>query len=40
MKHRQWLPARRPDGAIRDSDFKLVETGRGESLLLWAKVAA
>jgi hypothetical protein len=26
MKNRQWLLARRPDGAIKDSDFKLVET--------------
>ena len=35
MKNRQWLLARRPDGAIKDSDFKLVETdvptpGEGE----------
>src|ERR1700722_14364087 len=27
MKNRQWLLARRPDGAIKDSDFDLVETG-------------
>ncbi len=38
MKNRQWLLARRPDGAIKDSDFKLVETdvptpGEGEVLL-------
>ena len=26
MKNRQWLLARRPEGAIQDSDFKLVET--------------
>ena len=26
MKNRQWLLAQRPDGPIRDSDFKLVET--------------
>src|ERR1700730_11877553 len=26
MKNRQWLLARRPDGAIKDSDFNLVET--------------
>ena len=26
MKNRQWLLARRPEGAIRDSDFQLVET--------------
>jgi hypothetical protein len=26
LKNRQWLLARRPDGAIKDSDFKLVET--------------
>jgi hypothetical protein len=26
MKNRQWLLAQRPDGAIQDSDFKLVET--------------
>ncbi len=38
MKNRQWLLARRPDGAIKDSDFKLVETdvptpGEGEVLV-------
>ena len=38
MKNRQWLLARRPDGAIEDSDFKLVETdvptpGEGEVLV-------
>jgi NADPH-dependent curcumin reductase len=38
MKNRQWLLARRPDGAIKDSDFKLVETdvptpGAGEVLV-------
>ena len=26
MKNRQWLLARRPDGAIKDSDFNFVET--------------
>ena len=26
MKNRQWLLARRPEGAIQDSDFKFVET--------------
>src|SRR5271155_3426689 len=26
MKNRRWLLAQRPDGAIQDSDFKLVET--------------
>jgi NADPH-dependent curcumin reductase CurA len=35
MKNRQWLLARRPDGAIQDGDFKFVETdvptpGKGE----------
>jgi NADPH-dependent curcumin reductase CurA len=35
MKNRQWLLAQRPNGAIKDSDFKLVETdvpapGEGE----------
>lgn len=38
MKNRQWLLARRPQGAIQDSDFKLVETdvpalGEGEALV-------
>src|SRR6202161_4944911 len=38
MKNRQWLLAQRPDGAIQDSDFKLVETdvptpGEGEVLV-------
>src|SRR5215471_5477971 len=38
MKNRQWLLAQRPDGAIKDSDFKLVETdvptpGEGEALV-------
>jgi hypothetical protein len=38
LKNRQWLLARRPDGAIKDSDFKLVETdaatpGAGEVLV-------
>ena len=38
MKNRQWLLARRPHGAIKDSDFKLVETdvptpGEGEVLV-------
>ncbi len=38
MKNRQWLLARRPDGAIKDSDFQFVETdvpalGEGEVLL-------
>ena len=38
MKNRQWLLAQRPDGAIQDSDFKLVETdvptpGQGEVLV-------
>jgi NADPH-dependent curcumin reductase CurA len=38
MKNRQWLLAQRPDGAIKDSDFKLVETdvptpGAGEVLV-------
>src|ERR1700678_2656057 len=38
MKNRQWLLAQRPDGTIRDSDFKLVETdvptpGEGEVLV-------
>src|SRR5271163_459315 len=38
MKNRQWLLARRPDGAIKDSDFNLVETeapipGEGEVLV-------
>jgi len=26
MKNRQWLLARRPQGAIQDSDFNFVET--------------
>ena len=26
MKNRQWLLARRPHGAIQDSDFNFVET--------------
>ena len=38
MKNRQWLLARRPDGAIKDSDFEFVETeapapGEGEVLV-------
>src|SRR3974390_207585 len=38
MKNRQWLLARRPQGAIRDSDFNFVETdaptpGAGEVLV-------
>jgi NADPH-dependent curcumin reductase CurA len=38
MKNRQWLLARRPEGAIKDSDFNLVETeapipGEGEVLV-------
>ena len=38
MKNRQWLLARRPNGAIKDSDFNLVETeapipGEGEVLV-------
>jgi NADPH-dependent curcumin reductase len=38
MKNRQWLLAQRPDGAIRDSDFKFVEIdvptpGEGEALV-------
>jgi NADPH-dependent curcumin reductase CurA len=38
MKNRQWLLARRPDGAVQDSDFELVETdvptpGEGEVLV-------
>ena len=38
MKNRQWLLARRPDGAIKDSDFQFVETeaptaGDGEALV-------
>ena len=38
MKNRQWLLARRPDGAIQDSDFNFVETdaptpGEGEVLV-------
>ena len=38
MKNRQWLLAQRPDGAIKDSDFKLIETdvptpGEGEVLV-------
>ena len=38
MKNRQWLLARRPDGAIKDSDFNFVETeapapGEGEVLV-------
>ena len=28
MKNRQWLLARRPEGAIQDSDFDFVETTR------------
>jgi NADPH-dependent curcumin reductase CurA len=37
MKNRQWLLARRPDGALKDSDFTFVETeapapGKGEVL--------
>ena len=26
MKNRQWLLARRPEGALKDSDFTFVET--------------
>ncbi|HEY1782785.1 MAG TPA: NADP-dependent oxidoreductase [Roseiarcus sp.] len=38
MKNRQWLLARRPEGAIKDSDFDLVETeapapGEGQVLV-------
>src|SRR6478609_7814783 len=38
MKNRQWLLARRPDGAIKDSDFNFVETeaptpGEGQVLV-------
>jgi NADPH-dependent curcumin reductase len=38
MKNRQWLLARRPDGALKDSDFSFVETeapapGEGEVLV-------
>src|SRR5271170_493582 len=38
MKNRQWLLARRPDGALKDSDFTFVETeapapGEGEVLV-------
>src|SRR5215468_10816354 len=38
MKNRQWLLTQRPDGAIKDRDFKLVETdvptpGEGEALV-------
>jgi NADPH-dependent curcumin reductase len=38
MKNRQWLLAQRPNGAIRDSDFKFVEAdvpalGEGEALV-------
>ena len=38
MKNRQWLLARRPDGAIKDSDFDFVETeapapGEGQVLV-------
>jgi NADPH-dependent curcumin reductase CurA len=38
MKNRQWLLARRPQGAIQDSDFNFVETdaptpGEGEVLV-------
>jgi NADPH-dependent curcumin reductase CurA len=38
MKNRQWLLARRPEGAIKDSDFDFVETeapipGEGEVLV-------
>jgi NADPH-dependent curcumin reductase CurA len=38
MKNRQWLLARRPHGAIQDSDFNFVETdaptpGEGEVLV-------
>ena len=38
MKNRQWLLARRPEGAIQDSDFNFVETeaptpGEGEVLV-------
>ena len=38
MKNRQWLLARRPHGAIQDSDFNFVETdvqalGQGEVLV-------
>ncbi|HZZ62468.1 MAG TPA: NADP-dependent oxidoreductase, partial [Roseiarcus sp.] len=38
MKNRQWLLARRPHGAIEDSDFQFVETdvpapGEGEALV-------
>ena len=38
MKNRQWLLARRPDGALKDSDFTFVEAeapapGEGEVLI-------
>ena len=38
MKNRQWLLARRPQGAIQDTDFNFVETdvpalGEGEVLV-------
>ena len=38
LKNRQWLLARRPDGALKDSDFTLVEAeaptpGEGEALI-------
>jgi NADPH-dependent curcumin reductase CurA len=38
MKNRQWVLARRPEGAIKDSDFNFVETevpalGQGEALV-------
>jgi NADPH-dependent curcumin reductase len=38
MKNRQWLLARRPDGALKDSDFTFIETeapapGEGEVLV-------
>ena len=38
MKNRQWLLAKRPDGALRDSDFTFVETeapapGEGEAVI-------
>ena len=39
MKNRQWLLARRPHGAVQDSDFQFVETdvptpGAGEVLYM------
>ena len=45
MKNRQWLLARRPHGAIQDSNFNFVETatptpGEGEVLvrnLMWER---